>query len=402
MMKLHICTLWALLLGNVLSLQAQGVTFRNVSWSELKQQAQAEKKAIFVDVYTSWCGPCKKMDSDVFSKAEVGSYMNDKFVSAHVDAERQKDFGLFAEYTPSAFPTFYWLDAEGNLLDVESGFLPAEDFLKQSEKALRNAIGVSYQALQRRWNEGERSPRFIEEFILDIMPKIHVDSVRIYMNRYLENLGADEQRTKEVGKMVILFPQKVVDDAVWRTFVGYNDEYTRLFGYEYWKKLYMSLVRVPMADRGEKQQQAEVLRCIDHINFPDKQLFADLRAMEKDIFAHRYGSALKQSLAIGKANESRLPYIYMEMFYTYIIGDFFSAAYKPSKAELTDIAELGEKAFQLYPCQCSLMYLAVSQVRCGDYKSAYESLASLPFYKEPVLSSAVYKILNLKRIKPNK
>ena len=402
MMKLHTCTLWALLLGNVLSLQAQGVTFRNVSWSELKQQAQAEKKAIFVDVYTSWCGPCKKMDRDVFSKAEVGSYMNSKFVSAHVDAERQKDFGLFAKYTPSSFPTFYWLDAEGNLLDVESGFLPAEDFLKQSEKALRNTIGVRYQTLQKRWNEGDRSPRFVKEFVLDVMPKIHVDSVRTYMNRYLENLETNELRTKEVGKMVILFPQKVVDDAVWRTFVGNNDEYTRLFGYEYWKKLYMNLVRVPMAGRGDKQQQAEVLRCIDHINFPEKQLFADLRAIEKDIFAHRYGSALKQSLAIGKANENRLPYIYMEMFYTYIIGDFFSAAYKPSKAELTDIAELGEKAFQLYPCQCSLMYLAASQARCGDYKSAYESLASLPFYKEPVLSSAVYKMLNLKRIKPNK
>ena len=232
---LQICVLWILLLGNVLDMQAQGVAFRNVSWADLKQQAQTEKKAIFIDVYTSWCGPCKKMDRDVFSKAEVGSYMNDKFVSAHVDAERQKDFGLFAEYTPSAFPTFYWLDAEGNLLDVESGFLPAEDFLKQSEKALRNTIGVRYQALQRRWNEGDRSPRFIEEFVLDVMPKIHVDSVRTYMNRYLENLGADEQRTKEVGKMVILFPQKVVDDAVWRTFVGNNDEYTRLFGYEYWK-----------------------------------------------------------------------------------------------------------------------------------------------------------------------
>lgn len=54
---------------------------------------------------------------------------------------------------------------------------------------------------------------------------------------------------------------------------------------------------------------------------------------------------MKQSLAIGRANELRLPYIYMEMFYTYVIGDFFTAAYKPSKAELDDIAVLGEKAF---------------------------------------------------------
>lgn len=390
------------LLGIASALQAQGVTFRNVSWPELKRQAKAEKKAIFVDVYTSWCGPCKRMDREVFGKADVGRYMDSMFVSAHVDAERQKDFGLFAEYTPNAYPTFYWLDAEGNLLDVESGFLPAEKFLEQSEKALRNTVGVRYRALQRRWNAGERSPRFVTEFVLDAMPKIHVDSVRTYMNRYLEALRADELRSKEVGKMVILFPRSVTDDAVWRAFVGCHDEYTRLFGYEYWKKLYMNLVRVPMAERGNAQRQAEILACIDGFDFTDKQLFADLRAMEKDIFAHRYGSALKQSLAIGRANELRLPYIYMEMFYTYVIGDFFTAAYKPSKAELDDIAVLGEKAFRLYPCQCSLMYLAAAQARCGDYKRAYESLASLPFYQEPVLSSAVYKLLNLNRIKPGR
>lgn len=402
MMTLRISALGLLLLGQVLSLQAQGVAFRDVSWPELKRQARAEKKAIFVDVYTSWCGPCKKMDRDVFSKADVGSYMNGKFVSAHVDAERQKDFGLFAEYTPSAYPTFYWLDAEGNLLDVESGFLPAEEFLKRSEKALRNTIGARYRVLRQRWTAGERSPRFVREFVLDVMPKTHVDSVRIYMNRFLEGLRPDEQKSKEVGEMVILFPRSVTDDAVWRAFVGNHDEYTRLFGYEYWKKLYMNLVRVPMADRRDERRQAEILACIDRFNFPDKQLFADLRAMEKDIFGHRYGSALKQSLAIGRANEGRLPYIYMEMFYTYIIGDFFTAAYKPSKTELADMAALGEKAFRLYPCQCSLMYLAAAQARCGDYKAAYESLASLPFYQEPVLSSAVYKMLNLKRVRLGK
>ena len=64
------------LLGIASALQAQGVTFRNVSWPELKRQAQAEKKAIFVDVYTSWCGPCKRMDREVFGKADVGRYMD--------------------------------------------------------------------------------------------------------------------------------------------------------------------------------------------------------------------------------------------------------------------------------------------------------------------------------------
>ena len=402
MIRKRICTLTVLLLALALGLRAQGVAFRSVSWPELKSLAQAEKKAIFVDVYTSWCGPCKKMDREVFSQATVGTYMNEKFVCVHVDAEKEKDFGLFAQYTPNAYPTFYWMDAEGSLLDVETGFLSADTFLERSGKALQNSIGARYKALQQRWDNGERSPRFVSEFVLNEMPKMHVDSVRIYMNRYLEGLKAGESKTKEVGEMVTLFARNVTDDAVWRAFVGNNEEYTRLFGYDYWKKLYMNLVRVPMADRTDSPRQAEELACIEHLDFPDKQLFADLRAMEQDIFTHRYAAALKRSVALGQTHEARLPYIYMEMFYTYIIGDFFSDAYKPSKAELADIIVLGEKAFRLYPCQCSLMYLAAAQARAGDYRKAYESLANLPFYRQPMLSSAVYKLLNLNRIRQGK
>ncbi|MCI6618782.1 MAG: DUF255 domain-containing protein [Prevotella sp.] len=392
-------TLAVLLLTIALGLKAQGVAFRNVSWDELKRLARTEQKAIFVDVYTSWCAPCRKMDREVFNQQAVGDYMNGRFVSVHVDAEKQKDFGLFRLFTPNAYPTFYWLDAEGNLLDVESGFMPVASFLERAGKALQNTIGVRYKALQKRWDAGERTPAFVSEFVLDVMPKIHVDSVRPYMNRYMAALSDSEQRTKEVGEMVTLFPRAVTGDAVWKAFVGHNDAYTALFGYDYWKKLYMNLVRVPMADRSDSIRQAASLACIDSFDFPDKQLFADLRDMERDIFAHRYAPALRKSIAIGKAHEDRLPYIYLEMFYTYIIGDFFTEAYQPSAAELADISLIGEKAFRLFPCQCSLMYLAAAQARGGDFRKAYATLANLPFYQPPVLSSAVYSLLNLSRMR---
>lgn len=43
-----------------LSVCAQGITFREGSWKEILAMAKKENKLVFVDNYTSWCGPCKK------------------------------------------------------------------------------------------------------------------------------------------------------------------------------------------------------------------------------------------------------------------------------------------------------------------------------------------------------
>lgn len=44
---------------------AQGIEFFHGTYEEVLQKARAEGKQIFVDVYTSWCGPCKMMAKNV-------------------------------------------------------------------------------------------------------------------------------------------------------------------------------------------------------------------------------------------------------------------------------------------------------------------------------------------------
>lgn len=51
---------------------AQGIDFFHGSYEEALKKARSENKGIFVDVYTSWCGPCKKMAREVFTQAGVG------------------------------------------------------------------------------------------------------------------------------------------------------------------------------------------------------------------------------------------------------------------------------------------------------------------------------------------
>jgi thiol-disulfide isomerase/thioredoxin len=59
-----------------------GVQFEhNLNWAAIQAKAKAENKYIFMDCFTTWCGPCRYMSAKIFPQKESGDFMNDKFVS---------------------------------------------------------------------------------------------------------------------------------------------------------------------------------------------------------------------------------------------------------------------------------------------------------------------------------
>lgn len=80
---------------------------------EAQAVAEKEKKMIFIDFYTTWCGPCKMMSSEVFTQDQVGEYFNRTFVNLKVDAEKGEGVELAKKYQVKAYPTFVVLRADG-------------------------------------------------------------------------------------------------------------------------------------------------------------------------------------------------------------------------------------------------------------------------------------------------
>ena len=74
----------------ITSLYAQ-TKFQELSLTKALELAKSEKKLVFIDCYTSWCGPCKIMAKEVLPQKEVGDFLNELFVCVKYDTGADKD-----------------------------------------------------------------------------------------------------------------------------------------------------------------------------------------------------------------------------------------------------------------------------------------------------------------------
>lgn len=145
---------------------AQGIIFRQDDWQNVLMQAKTQKKLIFVDIYTTWCGPCKEMDKKTFTEPMIGDKFNTKFINYKIDAEKGFGIILAKRYSATAFPTCLFIDANENLVYKQEGLLGVPDLLKEAEMVLNNQANAKpLYALEKLYNEGRRDSEFLYEYI---------------------------------------------------------------------------------------------------------------------------------------------------------------------------------------------------------------------------------------------
>lgn len=154
----HFCLFFAFLLSGS-PLGAQGIRFGHGSLADAVADAKAEGKLVFVDAYTTWCGPCRMMSAKTFPDSAVGAYFNDRFVSLKIDAEKGEGPALAQRYGIAYFPTLLFFNAEGEMTHKAVGYYNPEEFLRLGRKAADPAANLL--ALENRYDKGERSPELL-------------------------------------------------------------------------------------------------------------------------------------------------------------------------------------------------------------------------------------------------
>ncbi|MBW3468292.1 thioredoxin family protein [Arthrospiribacter ruber] len=115
-----------------------------INWLTFDQAAnmtQDNPKMILVDVYTDWCGWCKKMDKETFTDPKVVAYINENFYPVKMNAENTKKTFEFRgkEYTEatmakamrvSSYPNFVIMDAAMENITQMPGYRQPDPFLE--------------------------------------------------------------------------------------------------------------------------------------------------------------------------------------------------------------------------------------------------------------------------------
>lgn len=147
-----------------LGLSAQGVEFMPEG-SLLKDalaKAKAENKDVLLDCYTTWCGPCRMMTTQVFPQKEMGDYVNPRFVAIKIDMEKGEGPEIARKNDVAAYPTFIIFDADGKEKGRIVGGSQAERFISELENTLASAANGN---MDERYAQGERSPEFLTEYM---------------------------------------------------------------------------------------------------------------------------------------------------------------------------------------------------------------------------------------------
>lgn len=111
------------------------------SWDEAIEMNKTNQKKIFIDVYTDWCGWCKRMDASTFSDPAVIKYMNENFYAVKLDAEQKADInykGHTMKYVGQGRRGYHELAY--SLLDGKMGY-PAFVYLAEDEKRITVSPG---------------------------------------------------------------------------------------------------------------------------------------------------------------------------------------------------------------------------------------------------------------------
>jgi thioredoxin-related protein len=98
MKKINLIVLLAISLGSIHSnAQSKDHTTGPVKWmsfEEAVEKSKTEKRKIFIDVYTYWCGWCKVMDKSTFPDPEIAKLLNENFYPVKFDAEQTADINF--------------------------------------------------------------------------------------------------------------------------------------------------------------------------------------------------------------------------------------------------------------------------------------------------------------------
>jgi thioredoxin-related protein len=218
---------------------APGIRFQDcLRWEEILSQAKKENKYIFVDCYTTWCGPCKKMEKEVYSIQHVGEVVNKKFISLKIQMDttakdnegvkrRYADAHYFGmQFKLAGYPTLLFFNPDGKLLSMRLGAMDTDGFIQLTMDVLDPK--KDYYQLLDKYRQGRRDPaemRYLAQTALRLLEDTAVAGE--IANSFITGLSRETLFIKENIELIAQFTGSSKESG-FNLFFQYADTINRI------------------------------------------------------------------------------------------------------------------------------------------------------------------------------
>lgn len=231
---------------------SEQIDFDDSAWAELLQQAKGQNKLIFVDAYTTWCGPCKTMAKEVFTDSTVAKLYNDHFINTQINAEQGEGITFSRKYRIRAYPSLLFIDGEGEVVHRATGFHGVNEFKLLGETALSPGEGL--REWNRRYQKGERSPAFLQKLIMAKYNAMEDDYIAV-----AETYMRSQKDWSTLPNMQLIFTLTEDPKSSWFDYmVDHRADFDLLFGREaVASKLQSLFLKKPLGNTREALQEVD-------------------------------------------------------------------------------------------------------------------------------------------------
>lgn len=205
--------------------QETGIRFSNDSLlSQALIRSKSEGKLVFIDCFTSWCGPCKRLAKEIFPQKEVGDFYNSHFINLSFDMEKGEGKKICAKYGVQAFPTLLFLNAEGETVHIGIGAGDASMLIELGKIAIDDTRNL--QSILKKMKAGDKSAQTLSLYLKNNNYATNKDSL---LNEYFNSATDDEKLSMDAWDLFNKYMNDP-DNAHFQYFIKHRSDYEQKYG----------------------------------------------------------------------------------------------------------------------------------------------------------------------------
>ena len=292
---------WVLVVFQV-SVFGQGINFEKLTLEEALIKAKTENKYVFVDCYTTWCGPCKRMTEFVFPSEKAGCYFNPKFVCIKLDMGKDDRRKFGEQYKIVAYPTFLILNSDGTVYHKIVGGSDIDEFIEKVEYGMEKKHSLGY--LERRYEGGKMNKEELREYAFALRIANEKEQFEKVVKELIPLLSSKERVKMEYW--FLLKDKEYGDEEV--DFVITNIKALNRMVQKYMIRFQNGA----LIDKENRKLIRIVLRELENINVKDKmQLIEQFQFIDAFLREDVQGilKVMEQMVVSGQGNQKMIPRI---------------------------------------------------------------------------------------------